>query len=143
MIPRSAAILLAVVLISGCGGRPDREPLTRCLEAVEATLRQDFQPELRGVPPGERGMRALALRSRSQVAAIDDFLARSPALTAAGREAVDALRATCAARAELFEGVIREGRFKLTAPEHDRSDELMAEFTQRIERIGRMIDGKE
>jgi hypothetical protein len=143
VIPRSAAILLAVVLISGCGGRADREPLTRCLEAVEGTLRKDFQAELRGVPAGERGLRALVLRSRSQVAAIDDFLAGSPALTASGREAVDALRATCAARAELFEGVVREGRFKLTQAEHDRSDELMAEFQERVKRIGRVIDGKE
>lgn len=143
VVPRSRAILLAVILISGCGGRHDREPLTRCLEAIDGTLRQDFEGELRGFPAGERGMRRLALRSRSQVAAIDDFLAGSPALTASGREAADALRATCAAQAELFEGVVREGRFKLTPPEHDRFDELMAEFQQRVERIGRMIDGKE
>jgi hypothetical protein len=77
------------------------------------------------------------------VAAIDDFLAGSPPLTDSGREAVDALRATCAARADLFEGVVREGRFKLTPPEHDRSDELMAKFQQRLNRIGRMIDDKE
>jgi hypothetical protein len=136
-------VLIAVALISGCGGRPDREPLTRCLQAVEGTQRLDFQAELRGVPAGERGVRALALRARAQVAAIDDFVAGSPRLTASGREAVDALQATCAARAELYEGAVREARFELTPAERARSDELLTEFQQRVNRIGRMIDGKE
>lgn len=136
-------MLLVLPLLVGCSSRPDREPLARCLKDLEDTLRVDRQQELREFPAEERGHRYNALVARAQVAAIRDFLARTPDLTPSGKEAVDAIRASCAAQAELCEGVIREGRSKFTPAERERVNELMDEFQQRLIRVGRMIDGKE
>jgi len=143
VISRSACLLLVVPILAGCSARPDREPLARCLQALEDTHRLDFQKELREFPVEERGIRYNGLVARAQVAAISDFLTTTPDLTPSGKEALDAARATCAALAEVCEGVVREGRSKFNAAERERSDELMAEFQQRLIRIGRMIDGKE
>jgi hypothetical protein len=94
-------MLLAVPILVGCTTRPDREPLARCLKALEDTNRLDFEKELREFPADERGYRYNALHAHAQVAAINDFLAATPDLTPSGKEAVEEVRATCAGLAEL------------------------------------------
>jgi hypothetical protein len=143
VISRSAYILLLVPIFVGCSARTDREPLARFLQALEDTNRLDFDKELREFPAEERGYRYNAFVARAQVKVIDDFLAAASDLTPSGKEAVEAVRAPCVARAELCEGVVREGRSKFNEAERDRVNELLDEFLQRLSRIGRMIDGKE
>lgn len=142
-MPRSVGILLAVPLLAACSARSDRELLHRYLQANEATLKRDFKKELQDVPAEQRGYAYNGLQNRAQVATIDDFLADAPGLTASGREAVGSVRETCTAFAELFEAIVREGRSEYTQAERERANELLAEYQERLFRIGRMIDGKE
>src|SRR5262245_43196221 len=140
---RIVALLVLTASVVGCGGHPDREPLIQFVHALEAPIKASYEDQLRGVTKEERKVRFPVLLHRAQVAAIDEYLAGDPALTPRGRAAVDAVRQTCVERAELYEGLIREGRSQLTADEERRAAELMTQFHEQLARIGRMIDGKE
>jgi len=140
---RIAVPLIFALVATGCGARPDREPLTQFLHALKTPLKTDYEDKIRSHPDTEWTTRRLALMFRDHVAAIDSFLAGKPALTQRGSDLVDTIRVTCLEEAELFEKMVQEKRFQKTDAETKRLRELNEEYQEKLLKVGRRIDGED
>jgi hypothetical protein len=141
--PFLAGVLTPLLALQpGCGSNPDREPLKGLLVALAEAIQEDYQDEIKTHPKEEWAVRRGALVARRDMKVIDEFLQGNPPLSERGRAAVQSLRETCRKRAELLEGIMREGRFTLMEAEKEEQRKLMQEHQDRVKEIGRIVDGK-
>jgi hypothetical protein len=147
MRKRRLSFLVLLSLSSGCAGSAnqtsttDREELKRFLEMHVRSLGHRYD-ELNDLPAGEeRKIRFGLLSTRDQIKAVDAHLGENPSLSQRGRAAVEDVRQTLARELELYEAMIAQSRFQMTEAERQREKELRHEKEQRLEVIGRMVDG--
>jgi hypothetical protein len=135
--------LLLVVLV-GCRGNPDQQPLMKLLNDLEAATGAPFDDEVKKYEnTPERSVRTLAWLNRNHLDAVDRFLAGNPRLTAKARERVDALRALYAEIDAHYAGRIAAKRYEPSDEDRAKEQWFMGEVLERMMPLGRMADGDE
>jgi hypothetical protein len=136
---RAVIVCLFVTLALGCN-RAEKGSLKQFLEEVVASLGHRYDDQLKDVPDPERKVRFRVLFARDQLAAADAYLATQPPIGEAARREVDGYRAAKASELGLYERLLDEKRYELTALETQQESELRAKAQQHLEAIGRMVD---
>jgi hypothetical protein len=134
-------LLLAVL---GCRGNPDREPLLRLLEGLQAAVGTPLDDEITKLEPSpERGLRFSAWMNRKELVVIDQFLAGNPPLTDKARDAVNNLRTLRVEMDEYYTARIAAQRFEPTNADRTKEQWYRAEVDERMRPLGLIADGKQ
>jgi len=136
-------IVVSLLIVPlGCTDSSDRKPLTELMETMVEAGKVDYQAEIKTYPREEWAVRRGVLTTSRDMKLINDFLVKYPNLSEQGEDAVEALLHVYKKRLDFFESVVKMGRFKLTEAEKEQLSQLMQEHLQRVNDIGRIINGK-
>lgn len=135
-------LMILTVLLSGCGGNPDRAACTELVRRLQANVYGQSQVrELQPYTGQERGIRYLAWYHREEVRTIDSFLRDHPNLEPATQEVVQRMRDASDKGRSLYEKLISENRLTLTDAESLDRDRWEQEGSAALAELSLVAEG--